>query len=200
MKIDLHVHSSERSACGQAGEEEQINAAIAAGLDALVFTDHAKLVPESRLMQLNMKYASFRIFGGIEISLEEDILVIGIQDRDLELFHWTYPELSAFVRSRGGYMILAHPYRYRPSLFIPFNHNPPNGIELYSANTPVSWQPNIQDLSERLNLTLFSNSDAHRTSLVGLYYNEIPGSPETDFELVQALSRGPILPVFPKNT
>lgn len=52
MKIDLHVHSSERSACGQAGEEEQIEAAMAAGLNALVFTDHGKS-PARRLSAAN---------------------------------------------------------------------------------------------------------------------------------------------------
>ena len=49
MKIDFHVHSSERSACGGASEESQIQAAIVAGLDAIVFTDHQRLVSEYRL-------------------------------------------------------------------------------------------------------------------------------------------------------
>jgi predicted metal-dependent phosphoesterase TrpH len=193
MKIDLHVHSSERSACGKAGEEEQIRAAIAAGLDALVFTDHGKLVPESRLRQLNQEYAPFRVFSGIEISLGEDILVFGINDRELEIAQWTYPELHSFVREQEGYMILAHPYRYHPTLYAEIDQFPPNGIEIYSNNTPVSWQPHIHELSQKLNLTLFSNSDAHKTSVIGAFYNDIPGSPETDRELLQALNDGPVI-------
>ena len=44
MKIDLHVHARERSACAKEGEESQIRAAIAAGLDGIAFTDHHLLV------------------------------------------------------------------------------------------------------------------------------------------------------------
>ena len=192
MKIDLHVHSSERSACGQAGEEEQIRAAIAAGLEAIVFTDHGRLVPESRLRQLNREYAPFRIFSGIEISLGEDILVIGMHDRELEMAQWTYPDLHAYVHEQGGFLILAHPYRYHPNLYADIEQYPPDGIEIYSINTPISWQPRIREVSQKLGLTLFSNSDAHKTETLGVYYNEIPGFPETDRELVRALSDGQV--------
>jgi histidinol phosphatase-like PHP family hydrolase len=65
MKIDLHVHCQERSACGKATEEAQVQAAIAAGLDAIVFTDHHRLMPLERLECLNQQYAPFRVFGGI---------------------------------------------------------------------------------------------------------------------------------------
>ncbi len=112
MKIDLHVHSKERSVCGRASEEEQIRAAIDAGLDAIVFTDHHRLISAERLQQLNEKYAPFRIFGGIEITLDgEDVLILGVQDPALESMNWSYPSLHAFVRARGGFIALAHPFR-----------------------------------------------------------------------------------------
>ena len=65
MKIDLHVHASERSACCITSEEGQIRAAIRNGLDGLAFTDHHRLVLPKRLEQLNKKFAPFIIFGGV---------------------------------------------------------------------------------------------------------------------------------------
>jgi predicted metal-dependent phosphoesterase TrpH len=190
VKIDLHVHSSERSTCGQAGEVEQVKAAVAAGLDAIVFTDHGKLAPSGRLNHLNQQFAPFRVFGGIEISLEEDFLVVGLQDRELEMACWTYPELHAYTRQYGGYLILAHPFRYHPGIYVDIEQFHPDGIEIYSVNTPPPWQTHIRELSQKHHINLFSNSDAHNTSSLGFFYNEIPGFPASDLELVQALRRG----------
>jgi predicted metal-dependent phosphoesterase TrpH len=199
MKIDMHVHTSERSACGKAGEEDQIRRAIAVGLNAIVLTDHAKLAPNLRLKKLNHVYSPFRIFSGIEISLAEDFLVIGLQDRELEVAQWTYPELHAYVREKEGFLILAHPFRYHPGLYEDIDQFPPDGIEIFSANTPVSWQPRILETAIRNRLTLFSNSDAHKEEFLGNFYNDVPGFPKTDRELVQVLKSGKVgtFPVSP---
>ncbi|HSQ39581.1 MAG TPA: hypothetical protein VLM78_05425, partial [Anaerolineales bacterium] len=60
------------------------------GLDALVITDHALLVPAEHIQALNRQYAPFRIFGGIEITVqeEEDLLVLGVHDPLLESLRW----------------------------------------------------------------------------------------------------------------
>ena len=198
MKIDMHVHTSERSACGKAGEEEQIRRAIEVGLDAIVLTDHATLAPEVRLKQLNQEFFPFRIFSGIEISLAEDFLVIGLHDRELETTQWNYPELHGYVRENGGVLVLAHPFRYHPGLYEDIEQFHPDGIEIFSVNTPISWQPRIRDTAVRQGLTLFSNSDAHKEEYLGRYYNEIPGFPTTDSELVEILRSGPV-EIFPKS-
>ena len=97
MKIDLHVHSSERSDCGKATEEAQIRAAIAAGLDAIVFTDHWQFVPLARLKRLNDQYAPFKIFGGIEVTADdEDFIVVGVRDPVLDLDLLMHNRLFAF--------------------------------------------------------------------------------------------------------
>ncbi|MBE9507716.1 MAG: PHP domain-containing protein, partial [Chloroflexi bacterium] len=111
MKIDLHVHAKERSDCAIDGEEEIIRAAIAYGLGGLAFTDHQRLVPPERLAELNRRYAPFRVFGGIEITLldGEDMLVLGVHDRELEARDWNYQDLFGFVREQNGFLALAHP-------------------------------------------------------------------------------------------
>ena len=105
VKIDLHVHTKERSFCGRSTEEEQIRAAIDAGLDAIAFSDHDRLAPHARLQELNEKYAPFRIFGGIEISVNrEHILVLGVHEYTLETHRWSYPELHGFIQKHEGYI------------------------------------------------------------------------------------------------
>jgi predicted metal-dependent phosphoesterase TrpH len=138
MKIDLHVHCQERSSCGKATEEAQVQAAIAAGLDAIVFTDHHRLAPIERLEALNQQYAPFRIFGGIEITAQgEDFLVLGMRHPDLESPDWSYPALYQFVREHGGYIAMAHPFRYRKAIELDLEQFTPDAIEACSPNTPA---------------------------------------------------------------
>jgi hypothetical protein len=86
MKIDLHVHTRERSPCACSSTDEMILAAVDRGLDGLVITDHDRLVPTEDLAYLNAKYAPFRVFGGIEVTTRgEHVLVLGVQDEALRI-------------------------------------------------------------------------------------------------------------------
>lgn len=191
MKIDLHVHSSERSACGKASEAEQIRAAIAAGLDAIAFTDHHQLVPTAHLARLNQDWAPFRIFGGIEITASgEDFLVFGLSDPALESSDWQYPDLHTFVRSQGGMIALAHPFRYHPVDYLPLDQFPPDAIEAFSVNTPVSAEKEICQAAARLGIPVVSNSDAHRTEALGLYYNLLDEPVQSEAQLLARLRAG----------
>jgi len=194
MKIDLHVHTKERSACGQASEEDQIRAAIEAGLDAIVFTDHHLLVPREQLKALNDRYAPFRVFGGIEITVDgEDFLVLGFHHRSLEKASWTYPELHAFVRKHTGFLALAHPFRYHPDIKIELDRYLPDALEIHSANTPLDAESRINELAECLGIPLLCNSDAHSTAAIGTHYNILDGSPSNDRELVALLRSGCVM-------
>ena len=191
MKIDLHVHTKERSGCARASAEEQIQAAIAAGLDALVFTDHARLAPPDRLRAWNVRFAPFRIFGGIEITVDaEDLLVLGVQDSALERTEWTYPALHAFVREAGGFIALAHPFRYWHQVGVDLDSFPPDAIEIYTPNTPRSAETQIRALAACLNLPLLSNSDAHTTRPLGKHYNRIDRPVPDEGELIIQLKAG----------
>lgn len=191
VKIDLHVHASERSACAQASEEQQIQAAIAVGLDAIVFTDHHRLMSSERLEQLNAIYQPFLVFNGIEITVDgEDILVYGVHSHRLETNHWHYPQLHAYVRSQNGLMILAHPFRFRTEISIPIDQFIPDFIEYRSANTPKTYEDKIKQLSEELGIGLVCNSDAHVTEKLGLFYNLLSVSIHDEQELITSLLNG----------
>ena len=191
MKIDLHVHSSERSSCGKALEEDQVRAAITAGLDAIVFTDHHRLAPLERLAEMNRRYAPFQIFGGIEITTDgEDMLVLGVRDPALESAKWSYPDLHALVRERGGFIAMAHPFRYHPQVQLDLDRYVPDAIELHSVNTSPARQDQISAIAARLGIPTLCNSDAHTTAALGQYYNILETSPADEQALIALLKAG----------
>lgn len=192
MKIDLHVHSSERSPCAKSEEEEQIRAAIACGLDAIVFTDHGRLVPQTRLEALNRKYAPFRIFGGVEITVQEkeDVLVLGIQDPALESWEWDYSALHTFVRQHSGWLAIAHPFRYRPTINVDVEHYPPDALEVCSTNVPRGERQHIREIAKWLGIQVVCNSDAHVTQSLGVAYNCLNEIPADEADLVRLLRSG----------
>ncbi len=176
MRVDLHVHTSERSICAQSTESDMIHSALAAGLDAIAITDHDWLVPPQHLEMLNAKYAPFRIFPGIEVTLDpptNHIVVLGVQDKVLESGEWSYPELHTFVRQREGFLILAHPFRWSEDLGVDVAAYPPDAIEVASNNTPRDAAPRIRKLAARLEIPLLSNSDAHHKMQLGFHYNRL---------------------------
>ena len=199
MKIDLHVHTRERSSCAHSPTEAMIRAGIEAGLDGLVLTDHDRLVPRERLAYLNAKYAPFRVFGGVEVTTRgEHILVLGVDDERLEHVWWTYPELHAFVIERGGFLAVAHPYRFnRGRIGVDVDRFPPHGLEIHSRNTPEAVASRIRDRAAELSARLLSNSDAHHSSDIGGYYNVFDDEPEDVDALVRMLKAGAFEPVAP---
>lgn len=190
MKIDLHVHCSERSACSIATEEEHILSAIEHKLDAIVITDHNKLVLEEHLKELNEKYYPFKIFGGIEIRTEshgDDVLVIGVKAEELQSQKWTYDKLYKFVKQRGGFIVLCHPYRYGDTVNIDVATFVPDAIELHSTNIGKCDNKLIEALGNRLGTKFVANSDGHNKIHTGIFYNEIEGNPESEAELAKLL-------------
>ena len=198
MKIDLHVHARERSLCCRSSQKAQVEAAIAAGLDAIVFTDHHRLVPAEKLAELNQTYSPFKVFGGVELTIGgeknlvsgEDILVIGIEDHLLETSKFSYPELHAFVRERDGFMAVAHPYRFHPDIKLPLAEYPPDAIEVCSSNTRPEMLAEIVALARQLNIAPLSNSDAHAATTIGHYYNVLDSTPANEAELIDLLKQG----------
>jgi len=191
MNIDLHVHTRERSACGQASEADQVRAAMAAGLDAIVFTDHHRLAPAEQLAALNATYAPLRIFGGIELSLDdEDFIVLGVPDVRLEARTLSYPALHALVRAAGGFLALAHPFRYHADIRVDLEQFRPDALELYSQNTPPDAAARILAVAARLGIHPLSNSDAHATAALGTHYNVLAHRPANERELIAMLRAG----------
>lgn len=198
MKIDLHLHTREGSPCAHSSTEQMIRAAIDSGLDALVISDHDRLVSPEHLRTLNAKHAPFRVFGGVEVTLcREHALVIGAQDDLLVRRWWTYPDLHALVEERCGLLALAHPFRFNGRIEVDVARFPPHALELHSHNTPRRAEPAILAVAAALDVPLLSNSDAHHVGDVGTYYNQLAEEPEDAAELVRLLKAGAFTPVAP---
>ncbi len=197
FKIDMHIHSRERSSCSVSSEEDMIHAAIRVGLNGIVLTDHDRLISKRHLTKLNVTHAPFRVYGGIELTLPgEHVLVYGLHTPRLER-RWSYPELYTFVKERGGFLVLAHPFRFHNHISFDVERYPPDAMEGFSYNTPVEARPEIRNLSQRLGIPLLSNSDAHNAQDIGIYYNRLARTPKGEDELIEALTTGAFTPVPP---
>ena len=188
MKIDLHVHARERSNCATVDEAGQIRAAMAAGLDGLAFTDHHLLASKEHLALLNKQYAPFRIFTGIEVEADQEHwVVLGVHEHALESPGWRYPDLLDYVHSRGGFIILAHPFRYTSEVRVDLENQPPDGIEYRSTNTPQAREAEILSIAARCGMAAFTNSDGHRPGAVGKYFTVLPEYGKNDQDLLKIL-------------
>ena len=145
---------------------------------------------------MNETYAPFRVFGGIEIGInQEHLLVLGINDARLVSEEWSYPELHAFCRDQGGFLVLAHPFRYRVDINLDIERYPPDALEAYSVNTPLEAAGRILDLASRLGIHTLSNSDAHSDDSIGRHYNVLNRQPADEAELIADLRRGEFTPI-----
>ena len=173
-------------------------AAKNAGLDAIVFTDHNRLMPERDLWAFNDEYAPFRIFGGVEVSVaDEHVIVLGVRERCIETRTWDYPQLHQFVHERGGFTALAHPFRYRDTINLDLEIFPTDAIEFASNNTPDAEKGRIRRVASELGVPVISNSDSHIRSTIGKYYNMVHRVPADEVELIHLLKAGKFQCILP---
>lgn len=194
MLIDLHMHTSRYSSCGRATPSEMAEAAIAAGLDAVVLTEHDLVWPLDEVEALRRRFRQLRFFRGLEAYSDHsraDFVVLGVLE-------WTQPggilrphEIVRLVHDLGGLAILAHPFRLAGSIPGELLLEPPDGYEIGSLNMPIFAREKV-----RLLESLFPSarqvmaSDAHQTAGVGAYAIEIDGDVANEAELAAAVAAG----------
>jgi hypothetical protein len=195
MKLDLHLHTRERSPCAGHPIARMLEAALEHGLEGVAISDHDRFLPADELRRLARRYAPLRLFNGIEVTVgEEHLLVHGTRHPLLEGRQLGYPELWRLVREEGGFLTLAHPFRYRDTVTVDLTAYPPDALEVHSYNTARCHESSIQKLAEELGALTLTTSDAHEALNVGIYHVELDEPVETDAELVAALRRGAYRP------
>ncbi|MFW5870337.1 MAG: PHP domain-containing protein [Candidatus Sumerlaeota bacterium] len=200
MKIDLHCHSSEYSACSRMSAEELVRAARLHGLDAVAITDHYRYLSDEDRDRLQQIEPELRIFRGIEISLEnpaategwEDIVIISEEDptplhpirtNALEAFH-------DFVRETGALVIHAHPYRFHDSIIYDPADFRPDAVEIASCNLSVANHDKIAKFCRKNDFNAIATSDAHGSQVIGLHCIELDRPAANERELGEIVREG----------
>lgn len=192
FKIDLHLHSREESPCSSHSAESMAEAAVKWGLDAIAFTNHNRYADDARIKSLRRKFPKLKIYNGVEVSIgNEHFLCFGPCDQALENWLFGYEELLERVRSKGGFIALAHPYRFGSG--VPCSlENPTHAIEIHSMNTGRDDEEAISSLAERTGAKLLHNSDAHNPEHVGIFWNLVPELPKDETGLAEMLRTSPV--------
>ena len=136
MKIDMHVHSSDFSPCGEISVAELVPLYRKAGFDGFALTDHffrggaeirkkeghpdfgKAYLEHFRRAEESVRGTGFRIFLGLEMRFDEspdDFLVYGMPE-DLfaqwdALLAMGLKNFSALAQERGFPVYQAHPFR-----------------------------------------------------------------------------------------
>ena len=194
MLIDVHLHTSRYSSCGRASPEEMIEAAIGAGLQAVVLTEHHVLWPLSELNVLRRAYPEIRIFRGVEVTCGDggaDVVVLGVLDLEVARQDTQPHQVMRRLHEAGGIGILAHPFRLAPSIPGEFLLSPPDAYEVMSLNMPSFARRRAATLEEVFpKARPLVASDAHQVAGLGAYAISLAQDVASEAELAAAIRDG----------
>jgi predicted metal-dependent phosphoesterase TrpH len=213
MLIDLHTHTRPLSHDSLLSPDELIEAAKAAGLDAVCLTEHDFAWEPEKVRDLARRHA-FTVIPGIEVNTEHGHIIAFGLDRYVYGIH-RIAELARLVDEAGGVLIAAHPYR---------RQLPPSGslsardqgasawseaLERAAANPAYRYVCAVetlngrssqrenafsQELCRRLGLPAVGGSDAHERGDVGLCATEFQRSITDVSDLIAELKAGRFRP------
>jgi predicted metal-dependent phosphoesterase TrpH len=200
MRIDLHIHTSPRSACSDLDPLELIQEAQRLKLDGICLTEHQVIWDSGDTAKL-AREGGIKIFRGNEFTTNQgDILVFGLYKDIKELL--MIKELSEEVKTAGGFMIAAHPFRGFKTFGIGrlqmtveqackrkvFDFV--DAIEVGNGKLSPDENDMAQKVAEKLGLPGTGGSDAHRVNEVGKWLTVFEKEIRNERELVQELHAG----------
>ena len=200
MRIDLHIHTSPRSACSYLDPLELIQEARRLKLDGICLTEHQVLWDIGDVEEL-AREGGIKIFRGNEFTTNQgDILVFGFYKDIKELL--MIEELREEVKAAGGFMIAAHPFRgfktfgigqlqmtveqacQRKALeFV-------DALEVGNGKLSLDENDMARKVAKTLDLPGTGGSDAHRVDEIGKWVTVFEKEIHDESELVQALHAG----------
>ena len=214
MKIDLHVHTSEMSACGALSSEETINGYKEAGFDGIVITNHYNSwtqwwVYEKYGIGGDHYYEAYkkcwedaarlgdkvglRVFFGCELKTNNnnDYLLYGAPDEFLsrnntDLWRMSAGDINQYAKVYGFLFYQAHPFRDNMQIT-----NPKDlfGIEVKNANPRHNARNDIAACwaDKYPDLHRISGSDCHQREDIAVGGIETDVDVKTTAELVEVL-------------
>ncbi|MEE8373590.1 MAG: PHP domain-containing protein [Dehalococcoidia bacterium] len=168
MKLDLHTHCREATACPTPTLDiaKNIVAAVKAkGLDGIATTEHYTERYGHELKEI------------VDRQLNAEILVIPGQELDRMFFgreRGVFHVVELYLPDEVTFRFIAHPgHPYVRDLGAQIDGSI-HGIELKNpSHADEMDEGRIRQLAEQHDLILLTNSDAHALSDIGSFYNEI---------------------------
>lgn len=147
MLIDLHCHTWPRSHDSVLNPDDLIVRAKAAGLDAIVFSEHDTVWEYAAVEELRAKH-NFLVLAGVEISTDDGhILAFGL-DKYVFGMHRA-KELASYVEKNDGAMVAAHPYRRQMPWFSRNDEEYRAALEKASRNPAYQYVQALESLNGR---------------------------------------------------
>jgi predicted metal-dependent phosphoesterase TrpH len=200
MRIDLHIHTSPRSACSYIDPLELIQEAQRLNLDGICLTEHQVLWDSGDVEKLAHE-GGIKIFRGNEFTTNQgDILVFGLYKDIKELL--MIQQLSEEVRMADGFMIAAHPFRGFKTFGIgqlqmtveqACNRKVlefVDAIEIGNGKLSPDENDMARKVAEKLGLPGTGGSDAHRVDEVGKWLTVFEKEIQDENQLVEELHAG----------
>lgn len=207
MLIDLHTHTRPLSHDSDLSPDQLVEAAKAAGLDAVCLTEHDFVWDPEEVRQLARRH-DFTVLHGIEVNTDDGHFIAFGLDQYLYGMHRT-AELARLVDEAGGALVAAHPYRRQLPFELRDEGDWTEPLERAVANPAYRYvcaieTPNgrgrerenafSQALGERLGLPAVAASDAHQRSDVGRYATAFQRDIADVPDLVRELNAGRFQP------
>lgn len=187
-KYELHMHTSEGSACARNTGAEMVNFYIDMGYSGMVVTDHfyrGNTAPsrEQPWREFIEAYAAgyrsakkaaeerdFDVLFGIEVRGKgsDEYLVYGLSPEwyadHPELRDSIGPDFLAIVRGAGGFVIHAHPFRERAYMLkqtIRLYPDYVDAVEVRNCGNPYEIDRRALEYARELELPMTGGSDRH---------------------------------------
>ena len=191
MKFDLHMHTSRHSPDSETDPFELVEAALRAGLDGIVITEHDFLWPEEELEELRAAAPGLVILAGVEVTGRGgDMLCYGVTDL-LALPRGTpWGQLTREVHRQGGACVAAHPHRWNQPFEKLVAEQAPelDGIEVMSNNMDPGLRKKAAKLLEKYpHFAQLGNSDSHAPDTVGCCLTDFDADIRSNADLVAAI-------------
>lgn len=191
MKFDLHLHTARHSPDADSDPFELVRAAVAAGLNGIVITEHDYMWPDAELEELRASAPELVILGGVEVTARGgDVLCYGITNPFALPRGIGWPELCREVHKQGGACVAAHPNRWgQPFEKLVREQNPElDGIEVMSNNMDPGLRARAAELLKKYpHFAQLGNSDSHQPNTVGCCCTVFEVPVRTNAELVAAI-------------
>ncbi|MBO5306094.1 MAG: PHP domain-containing protein [Clostridia bacterium] len=187
-KYELHLHTSEASACARSSGAELVDFYIKMGYTGMVVTDHFyhgntrpsrtlswsdyvdEYVKGYEAAKKAAEGKDFDVFFGIEEKFEswDEFLIYGISPEFLkahpELRDMKADEFFPFMHKAGAFIIQAHPYRERAYMLaktIMLRPNSVDAVEAYNCGNTPECNRRGYEYAISTGLPLTGGSDCH---------------------------------------